>query len=90
MARGQMYWHVYGTFIRGYSRNQRHHKQGHSRHKNYQGGEVMKEYIVWEIWNTDGKYLGYYPENEYYLAVSYAESFNGHAYVVKSKRVIEV
>lgn len=50
----------------------------------------MKEYIVWEIWNTDGKYLGYYPENEYYLAVSYAESFNGHAYVVKSKRVIEV
>lgn len=50
----------------------------------------MKDFIVWEIWNTDGQYLGYYPEEEYALAVLYANSFNGHARVVKSCRNTEV
>ena len=34
--------------------------------------------------------LGYYPEEEYALAVSYADSFNGYARVVKSYRYTEV
>lgn len=42
MARGQMYWRIYGAFIRGHSCNQQHHKQGYSRHKHYQGGKVMR------------------------------------------------
>lgn len=50
----------------------------------------MKKNVVWEIWNTDGQYLGYYPEEEYALAVSYANSFNGYARVVKSYRYTEV
>ena len=49
----------------------------------------MKKNVVWEIWNTDGKYLGYYPEREYNLAVYYANSFNGHARVVKAYRYTE-
>lgn len=50
----------------------------------------MKKNVVWEIWNIYGQYLGYYPEEEYALAVSYANSFNGYVRVVKSYRYTEV
>lgn len=57
---------------------------------NFKEKAEMKKIVVWEIWNTDGQYLGYYPEEEYALAVSYADSFNGYARVVKSYRYTEV
>lgn len=50
----------------------------------------MKKYVVWEIWNTDGKYLGFFLEHEYDLAICYANSFNGYAKVVESYRYTEV
>lgn len=50
----------------------------------------MTKYVVWEIWNTNGQYLGFYLEKEYGLAVSYANSFNGYAKVVKSYRFTEI
>ena len=50
----------------------------------------MKKFIVWELWNINGQYLGFYPEHEYALAVSYANSFGGSVTVIKNCRYTEL
>lgn len=48
----------------------------------------MKKYYVWEVWTGDGKYLGYFLENEKDHADMFARAYDGK--VVKSVRFTEV
>lgn len=47
-----------------------------------------EKYYVWEVWTGDGKYLGYFLENEKDHADMFARAYNGK--VVKSVRFTEV
>ena len=52
------------------------------------GETEMKKYYVWEVWTGDGKYLGYFLENEKDHADMFARAYDGK--VVKSVRFTEV
>ena len=48
----------------------------------------MKKFYVWEVWTSDGKYVGYFFKNEKDHADMLARAYNGK--VVKAVRYTEV
>ncbi len=48
----------------------------------------MKKFYVWEVWTSDGKYVGYFLKNEKDHADMLARAYNGK--VVKAVRYTEV